>query len=54
MANLSYYQAKQIAIQSGMIYFAKYAYAADPRPLSNHIYWVQENKRYWLKGVQAK
>jgi hypothetical protein len=46
-------QAKQIAIHSGMIYFAKYALAADHRPLSNHIYWVDGNKRYWLKGVKA-
>jgi hypothetical protein len=46
-------QAKRIAIRSGMIYFAKYAFASDPRPLSNHIYWVEGNKRYWLKGVQA-
>jgi hypothetical protein len=46
-------QAKQIAIDSGMIYFAKYAFASFPRPLSNHIYWVDGNKRYWLKGVQA-
>jgi hypothetical protein len=49
----SAFQAKQIAIRSGMIYFAKYALASDPRPLSNHIYWVEGNKRYWLKGVQA-
>jgi hypothetical protein len=46
-------QAKRIAIRSGMIFFAKYALASDPRPLSNHIYWVDGNKRYWLKGVEA-
>jgi hypothetical protein len=46
-------QAKRIAIRSGMIYFAKYAFTSDPRPLSTHIYWVEGNKRYWLKGVQA-
>lgn len=46
-------QAKKIAIDSGMIYFAKYALASDPQPLSNHIYWIDGNKRYWLKGVKA-
>jgi hypothetical protein len=46
-------QAKRISIRSGLIYFAKYAIAAEPRPLSNNIYWVQGNKRYWLTGVTA-
>ncbi|MEX2461113.1 MAG: hypothetical protein WD469_07390 [Paenibacillaceae bacterium] len=46
-------QAKRIAERSGLIYFAKYATASEHRPLSNNIYWVEGNKRYWLKGVKA-